>query len=136
MRMYRCEQIIDGERTFPVPLPAILGQVEVGGGLGVFSPAQYITERQRNWWKGILLPALSADDGRTKSWWEGHLKLIVMPDQFRADALVIGGNTFHSIPSITKLSKNQMSDLIEGSVEQAHAEGFAWVTLPDPELRR
>lgn len=42
----------------------------------VLSEVEYITERQRNWYKGICLPFLVENDENkeTKDWWDRKVK--------------------------------------------------------------
>ena len=135
MKIYQVKSMIGREPTVEVPLPLILAECELHGAIKVLSPAEYHTDRQRKFWKGILLPSLSKDSGDSVAHWEAKLKLAVMPDQFQPQTIVVGECVFSSIPSITTLSKKQMSDLIDGSVQQLHEWGFTWVTTPD-ETRR
>ena len=84
---------------------------------------------------GFLLPALAKDSGESETVWETRLKLAVLPDKFQPVTVAVGQSVFASVPSITNLSKRQMSQLIDGSIDQLHEWGLAWVTGPDPELR-
>lgn len=95
-----------------------------------------LSMQQIRWFKGILLPSLSKDNGDSIECWETTLKLAVMPDEFAPLSVKIGGHTIYYVPSITKLSVKQMSQLIEGSVAKLHEWGFGWITLPDKELRK
>ena len=134
--MYQVKSMIDGQPTFEKPLDAILSELEPGGALQVLTPLEYHTDRQRKWWKGILLPALAKDSGDSVGYWETKLKLAVLPDEFAPYYVPMGKQIFPIIPSITRLSKKKMNMLIEGSVDKCHEWGFLWVTLPDKELRK
>lgn len=101
-----------------------------------YNQEKELSDQQRAWWKGILLPALAKDTGESESKWEAILKLSVMPDEFKPVTITVGENGYSFIPSITNLSTKKMSQLIEGSVAKLHDWGFLWVTLPDPELRK
>jgi len=139
MPEYRVVSIIDNQPTFTKPLTAILGDLQVGGGIKTLSPLEYITAQQRAWFKGILLPALAKDTGDSVEYWETQLKLAVLPDDFRLTAIAHGKRVIHTIPSITILGKRKMNQLIEGSVQHLrecpeYGDQFQWVTLPDKEL--
>lgn len=143
MRIWKCTKV-DGQSTFGQPVEVIAAGVEHGGGLAQFSADERITEQQRKWFKGVLLPALADDTGDSKASLESELKLAVMPDKFAPDHITVktidsDGNPAYLdlsiVPSITILTKKQMGELIEGSVAHLRASGFDWVTLPDPELR-
>lgn len=136
MPTYEVISMIDGEPTFKKPLKEILAELTVGGALKTLSPLEYITDRQRRWFKGVLLPALANDSGDSVMYWETKLKLAVMPDQFQPQFIAYGKQVFSFVPSITILSKRGMNLLIEGSVDKCHEWGFLWVTLPDPDLRK
>ena len=102
----------------------------------VYTEARDLSERQRAWWKGVLIPALT-EDGNSKIWWENTLKMAVLPEDFQPILTTVGGIPFAHLPSITSLSCNKMNMLIEGSVAHLRDEcDKQWVTLPDPELRR
>lgn len=100
-----------------------------------YTEEKELTDQQRKWWKGVLLPALAKDTGYTVSFWEHKLKLAVMPEEFQPESVDINSVTFRYIPSIKDLSCKKTNQLIEGSVEKLHEWGFDWVTLPDKELR-
>ena len=112
-----------------------------GWALKQLKPDEYITEQQRAWFKGVLLPALSKHSGDSKEWWETYLKIVVMPDDFPRIPVAIGRKIAYVVPSITKLGKTKMGKLIDGSVAHLHEEAifhgeYLWVTLPDSELRK
>ena len=136
MPTHEVKQIIDGEPTIERPLNLILSELQVGGALKTMTPLEHITDRQRAWFKGILLPALAKDSGDSVGYWETKLKLAVLPDDFAPFYVPLGKQIFPIIPSITKLSKKKMNVLIEGSVDKCQEWGFVWVTLPDKEKRK
>ena len=127
--------MVDGQPTFDITLPEIAAECGAGGALRSMPSLEYISYRQCCWWKGVLLPALSEDSGDSKHSWETRLKLKVMPDKFQPEIVVVGASALATIPSITKLSKTRMSELIDGSVQQLHEWGLDWVTGPDETLR-
>lgn len=114
-----------------------------------YSEARELSEGQRNWWKGILLPALVKDTGDSLEFWETTLKLAVLPDDFKPIATVIDGIGYTYIPSITTIGINKMNIMVEGSVAHLRGEKYAhlkkddkygdhfqWVTLPDKLKKR
>lgn len=139
--------MIDGQPTLAVPFKTILGGLKAGGAIKTLTPLEYITEQQRRWFKGVLLPALAEDTGDSVGYWETKLKLAVLPDDFQPFYVPIGKQVFPVIPSITILSMKKMNLLIEGSVKHLregvdekenslYGDRFQWVTLPDKELRK
>ena len=134
-KIYKVQAMIDGQPAFAVPMNLILAELEMGGALKVLSPAEYHTDQQRRWWKGVLLPALASDTGESVSIWEARLKLSVMPDEFAVVYITVQDKPYATIPSIATLGKRKMGELMEGSVAILREWGFEWVTLPDPELR-
>ena len=138
--LYQVRDVIDGQPTFEKPLTEILSKLKVGGAIKILSPIEYITDRQRAWFKGVLLPSLAKHTGDSVEYWETRLKLAVLPDDFKPYYVPMGRQVCPVVPSITKLSKKKMNALIEGSVnhlrdESIYGDEFLWVTLPDPELR-
>lgn len=101
-----------------------------------YSEAKEISKQQIRWWKGILLPALTEDTGDSKACWEARLKLAVLPEDFKPEVVIVDGVTIGYLPSVSTLSCKKTNELIEGSVAKCHEWGFAWVTLPDSELRK
>ena len=102
-----------------------------------YSEAQELSLQQIKWWKGILLPALSADTGDTVHYWENKLKLQILPDDVQPETIIIDGILYAYLPSISKLSIKKTNLLITGSVQYLRDEcGFGWVTLPCSELRK
>lgn len=133
--------MIDGQPTFEKPLNEILATLKQGGAIKTLTRAEYNTLQQQAWWKGILLPALSDDNGESKACWETRLKLEVMPDDFQPVVVQVGASVFSNIPSITVLGKTKMTELIQGSVQHLREDPkydgkYQWVTLPDSALRK
>jgi hypothetical protein len=126
---------IDGQPTFDKPLSELIAKCEPGSVIQILMQDEYLGLQQIRWWKGVLLPALSKDTGDSVEYWETTLKLAVMPDEFTPFYVPIGKQIFPVIPSITKLSKTKMNQMIEGAVAKCHEYGLTWVTLPDKELR-
>jgi hypothetical protein len=136
MKTLKVLSVIDGQPMFDKPLPEFLSQCEAGGIIQLLTATEYISDQQRKWFKGILLPALAKDTGDSIAWWETTLKTQVMPDEFAPVYVAIGKQVFPVIPSITKLSVKKMNTMIEGAVAYLRDEcGLMWVTLPDKELR-
>ena len=126
---------IDGVPSFPKPLTEIAAEVPPDGALVVWTLAEFITNQQIRWFKGILLKHLANDSGYTVGYWERKILKAHAPELVEIDVDEYGNkDTF--VRSINNLSKKRMSELIEGAVELAHDEGFTWVTLPDATLRR
>lgn len=135
MKSIKVVSIREGQPIFDQPLSELLKECVPGGALQVLTPLEYISYQQIKWWKGVLLPALSKDSGDSVEYWETKLKLAVMPDEFTPHSVQVRQDLYYIIPSITKLSKKKMNELIEGSVAKCHEWGLTWATLPDSELR-
>jgi len=133
---YKVISTIDNQPTFNVPLSDILKECKPGGALKVLSPLEYITDQQRKWWKGVLLKELAKDSGDSVEYWETKLKLAVLPDEFAPVYVAHGKQVLSIIPSVKKLSKKKMNELIEGSVAKCREYGFEWATLPDEAKRK
>ena len=127
---FRVVDMIDGLPTFEEPMNSILAHCQKGGAIKILSPLEYHTDRQRAWFKGVLLPALAKDQGDTVGHWQKKLIKEVFPEDIkREDGLMV-------YPSISQYGKKKMTTLIEESVAQCHDWGFMWVTLPESELRK
>ena len=105
-----------------------------------WSEAREWSDRQRKWWKGVLLKKLSEATGDSKAYWENKLKLKVMPDEFQPIITQVDSAVYVHLESITKLGAKKMNEMVEGSVahlrdEQIYGDVFHWVTLPDKSLR-
>lgn len=73
---YPVIDIIDEQPTFEKPLPEILKGCKKGGAIKILDPLEYITERQRSWYKGVCLPFLAKASGDTNAtaWWDDEVK--------------------------------------------------------------
>ena len=73
---YPVVNIIDGQPTFEKPLSVLLSTLKKGGALKVLDPLEYITERQRRWYKGVCLPFLAkqSGDANATEWWDTEVK--------------------------------------------------------------
>ncbi|MCK5019172.1 MAG: hypothetical protein KAS32_19075 [Candidatus Peribacteraceae bacterium] len=137
MPTYPVINTIDGQPCFEKPLESILSDLEAGGAIKLLSPLEAITDRQRRFWKGVLLPSLSKDSGDSVRYWENYLKMTVMPDDFKPEITQVGNAVFVQIKSITSLSKKKMTYLLEESILHLRDDlDKQWVTFPDPELRK
>jgi hypothetical protein len=99
------------------------------------------SDRQRKWWKGVLLPSLAESTGDSLAYWENKLKLAVLPDDFKPIGVQVDVSYFFYLPSITTLGIKKMNIMVEGSVahlrdEKIYGDVFHWVTLPDRDLRK
>ena len=140
MSTYYKNNVIDGQNSFPKPVQEIAAEVTPNGYLVVMDEDEYITDQQRKWWKGILLKHLARDTGDSPHWWETHLKRAVMPDKFMRMPIASGRKIEFYVPSITILSRNQMNQMIEGSIaelrdETKYGDQFKDYTLPDKSKR-
>ena len=120
----------NGEPCFSIPLKEILATLDLGWAIQILKPVEYMTLQQRRWFKGVLLPALSRDNGETVRWWQKKLVTAIFPEdiEHEPDGTVV-------YPSIRDYGKKKMNTLIEESVSKCHEWGFLWVTLPDSDLR-
>ena len=133
-KTYQAIDYIDDMPTFEKPVMDIVAEVPRGGALKVLTVLEYHTEQQRKWWKGVLLKALSKDNGETVRQWETKLIMAIFPEDVKY--IAINNQVFPVAESITNYGKKKMNRLIEESVAQCHEWGFNWVTLPDSDLRK
>ena len=116
-----------------VTFSTLLAEAGAGGIIKTFNALQAHTERQRDWWKGVLLPALSKKNSETKRQWEIKLIAAVFPKDIYYTS--VNNQVFPVAESISNYGKKKMNILIEESVARCHELGFDWVTLPDSSLR-
>lgn len=61
---------------FEKPMGDILAEVKPGGAIKILDPIEYVTDRQRRWYKGVCLPWLAKHDENQEStyWWDAEVK--------------------------------------------------------------
>jgi len=76
MPTYQVKSMIDGLPTFEKPLQEILKDCKVGGAIQILDAADYITDQQRRWYKGVCLPHLAKNDENQESveYWDTEVK--------------------------------------------------------------
>jgi len=139
--LYPIRDIIDGQPTFDKPLPAILAEAKRGGAIKLLSPIEYITERQRNWYKGVCLPELAKHDenGETVGWWDIEVKRECKGLDYLKKEIFFFEDPLGQKIGIGRLTtsgvgKKNMTLFIEEILSQAVQRGWP-VSPPDPELR-
>lgn len=145
MPIHQVKMIIDGEPTFEKPLKEILAELKVGGALKTLDPVEYITDRQRRWYKGVCLRDLVKNDenGETKAWWDLEVKskcsgLEYLKKEGLDFELKLGDEvTRVTIGRLTTkgVGKKNMTLFIEEILSKSMAEGWN-IGPPDPDLRK
>lgn len=135
MAIYQVQSIVDGEPTFEKPLSEILLDLKIGGALETLSPLQYHTDRQRRWYKGVCLKALSDWNGDTPGEWDLRLKALCSGNELlKKETIYLGyGQTCQRL-TIMGVGKRNLTAFIENILSLAIEKNFP-VTPPDPELR-
>lgn len=142
MPTHQVKSMVDGQPTFEKPLSVILGELEAGGAVKTLTPLEYITDRQRRWYKGVCLRDLVKQDenGETVGWWDTEVKkkcnglaLLKKEVFFMDDG---AGNRFGVGRLTTKsVGKRNMTLFIEEILSTALSEGWN-IGPPDPDLRK
>jgi len=148
MPTYRVKSIIGHQPLFHGSgdslkfLDEILAELKIGGGLKILTPAEYITDQQRRWYKGVALPLLVKwdENGETVGWWDTEVKrqcrglaLLKKEIFYFEDGL---GNKIGTGRLTTKgVGVRNMTDFIEEFLSVAMVKGWP-VTAPNPELRK
>ncbi len=142
MSTHQVRNMVNGLPAFEKPLNEILGELQIGGAIKTLTALEYITDRQRRWYKGVCLPGLVKNDenGETAGWWDTELKkecnglaLLKKEIFFMDDG---AGNRFGVGRLTTKnVGKRNMTLFIEEILSQAMQRGWP-VSEPDPDLRR
>ena len=136
MPIYPVKCIINGQPTFEVKLQDILSQLKIGGALKVIPPAEYISERQRAWYRGVCLKGLSEWNGDTVDEWDLRLKSLCNGNELlNKEVIYLGNGQTCTRLSISNVCKTKMTAFIENVLSLAIQEDWP-VTPPDPELRK
>ena len=127
--------------SFEKPLDEILGELRLGGAIKTLTPLEYITDRQRRWYKGVCLRDLVKNDenGETAGWWDTEVKkkcnglaLLKKEVFFMDDG---AGNRFGVGRLTTKgVGKRNMTLFIEEILSKSMSAGWD-IGPPDPDLR-
>ena len=101
----------------------------------VMSEDEAITDRQRRWYKGICLKALS-DDGNTKEWWDLEVKKhcggLAM---LKKETFLLENGEYVGRLTTVGVSRKNMTEFIENIISEAITRGWP-VPPPDADLRR
>ena len=103
-------------------------------GISVFSWDEYITDRQRRWYKGVCLKGLSDWNGDTVDEWDYRLKIECGSEIFKVIKYQYDEHVYWRPESITHKTKKQMTQFIESILSIAITKGWP-VYPPDPDLR-
>jgi hypothetical protein len=142
MPIYQVKSIIDGQPTFEKKLNEILAELKIGGAIELLTPLEYITERQRRWYKGVALPQLVKNDenGETVEWWDaevkrecGGLKYLKKEIFFIEDTM---GQRYGVGRLTTKgVGRKNMTNFIEEFLSKSMVKGWN-ISPPDADLRK
>ena len=142
MPTYQVQSMVDNQPTFPVPLDEILGTLVAGGALQTLTPLEYITDRQRRWYKGIAIPHMVKNDenGETLGWWDDEIKrqckglaFLKKEIYFMEDSL--GGKIPVGRLSTKGVGKKNMTNFIEEILSVSMVKGWG-IAAPDSEVRK
>jgi len=141
MPTHEVKTIVDGEPTFEKPLKEILAELEPGGALKTLKPLEYITDRQRRWYKGVCLRDLVKHDenGETAGWWDTEVKkecnglALLKKEVFFIDD---GAGNRVGVGRLTTkgVGKRNMTLFIEEIISKSMEKGWN-IGPPDPDLR-
>lgn len=141
MNTYYVKETIDGMPTFEVPLPEILRRCVRGGAVKILSPNDYITDRQRRWYKGVCLRQLAESDenGESVGWWDTEVKRQCNGLAFLKKEIFFiddgaGGRIGVGRLTTKGVGKRNMTLFIEEILSKAVANGWN-ISPPDPDLR-
>jgi hypothetical protein len=141
MATFPVQSIVDGQPTFEKPLDLILSDLKVGGAIRTLDPVEYITDRQRRWYKGVCLRDLAKHDenGETAEWWDTEVKrlcggLTYLKKEIFFIEDITGGKVGVGRLTSKGVGKRNMTNFIEEILSQAMQRGWP-VSEPDPDLR-
>lgn len=101
----------------------------------VMNEDEWMTDRQRRWYKGICLKGLSDWNGDTEDEWDYRLKVECGSEIFKVLKFEYEGMVYWRPESITVKSKKQMTEFIENILSRAITMDWP-VYPPDPDLRK
>jgi len=138
---YQVMSMVNGQPTFEKPLQAILGELERGGAVKLLSPLEHHTDRQRRWYKGVVLPHLVKNDenGETAGWWDTELKrecnglALLKREIFFIDDGT-GGRVGVGRLTIKGVGKKNMTLFIEEILSKSLSRGWN-ISPPEEDLR-
>jgi len=139
---YQVMSMVNGQPTFEKPLQAILGELERGGAVKLLSPLEHHTDRQRRWYKGVVLPHLVKNDenGETAGWWDTELKrecnglALLKREIFFIDDGT-GGRVGVGRLTIKGVGKRNMTAFINEILSKSLSKGWD-ISPPDEDLRK
>ena len=136
MPTHPVKDIIDGQPTFDKPLASILSELKRGGALQTLDPIEYITDRQRRWYRGICLPTLSAWNGDTIDEWDLRLKAECNGvELLKTEIIYLGIGMTCTRLSIKGVGKRNMTQYIENVISKGIEKEWP-IDPPDEELRK
>ena len=101
----------------------------------VMNEDEWMTDRQRRWYKGVCLKGLSEWNGETVDEWDYRLKVECGSEIFAMLKFLYGDMVYWRPESITTKSKKQMTAFIENILSKSIT--MEWpVYPPDPDLRK
>lgn len=101
----------------------------------VMNEDEWMTDRQRRWYKGVCLKGLSEWNGDTVDEWDYRLKVECGSEIFTMLKFKYGEMTYWRPESITSKSKKQMTEFIENILSTSITMDWP-VYPPDPDLRK
>ena len=141
-RTYPAIDYVDNMATFSKPAMDIIAEVPRGGGLVVQTRAEYISDQQRKWYKGVCLPHLVKNDENknSKDWWDIEVKKkcnglgllkkqVFFTETFDGQLVSMGRLT------IADVGRKNMSEFINEILAKSVEEKWGLVD-PDAELRK
>ncbi|KKM63966.1 hypothetical protein LCGC14_1506160 [marine sediment metagenome] len=140
MRTFKVISVVDGVPTFAKPLTEIMLSCVKGGAIKVMSPLEYITDRQRRWFKGVCLRDLVKNDenGETVEWWDIQVKRRCAGLKYLKKEIIIIERDGVLLPvgrlTTKGVGKKNMSLFMEEILSVSMTEGWD-IAPPDPELR-
>lgn len=101
----------------------------------VMNEDEWMTDRQRRWFKGVCCKGLSEWNGETLDEWSDRLKGECGSEIFKLIDYEIAGIKRFRFESITTKSKKQMTEFIENILSKSITMDWP-VYPPDPDLRK
>ena len=140
-KTHQVKAFVDGEPCFEKPLSEILSTLVVGGAIKLLTPLEYVTDRQRRWYKGVAIPHMVKNDenGETAGWWDDEIKrqcrgLDYLKKEIYFYQDPIGGKIGIGRLTTKGVGKKNMTLFIEEILSVSMVRGWG-ISPPDADLR-
>lgn len=141
-KTFKIIDVINGEPTLEFPIRELWKCCKRGGAIKILDPLEHHTDRQRRYYKGVVLSHLVKNDenGETAGWWDLQIKkecnglALLKKEIFFIDDGT-GGRIGVGRLTIKGVGKRNMTAFIEEILSKSLSRGWN-ISPPDKDLRK